>query len=195
MCFSKNGDPSSASDAGVEARSSWFPDPCYALALIRSMQQPLWPENPWSCEFQSHTWNLWKVTYISLWHKEMHLCKVSAEQKFRLPQANLKKAVLENSIFYLEYLIFRLLEEQTVILGDLAVLSCWLQAGLQKSLPDYQNRVREKLNLRQKWTEVGSSSALIITRAVSLTLTKANSPTPSLSFTKSIFFLMYSVVA
>lgn len=91
MCFSKNGDPSSTSDAVVEARSSWFPDPCYALALIRSMQQPLWPENPWSCEFQSHTWNLWKVTYISLWHKEMHLCKVSAEAEIQAPPSEFKE--------------------------------------------------------------------------------------------------------
>lgn len=34
---------------------------------------------------------------------------------------NLKKAILENSSSYLEYFIFNLLKEQTMILGNLAV--------------------------------------------------------------------------
>lgn len=54
----------------------------------------------------------------------MHLCKLSVEAEIYAPPSEFKKAILENTSFYLKYLIFRLLKEQTVILGDLAVINC-----------------------------------------------------------------------
>lgn len=104
----------------------------------------------------------------------------------------LKKGILESSIFTFEYLIFRLFKQKTVILADLAVLSCCLEAWSTEIITRISEQCRQeaKSETETYWIVLlVSNSALIIRRAFSLTLAKPNSPMPNLNFAKSEFFL------